>query len=429
MDVLALARDAVDLGPICDACLGRCLADRSRGLTNEERGRALRIALSLVEDEPMTEQDAPCWVCEGLCERYGALAERAVSALDDIEFFTYQVGTRVPPFIEANDQLLKEEVRGDEDAAEPLKSEVNREVGKRLGSMTVTSVDFQRPDVLVLLNLETDELDVTINSAFVYGRYRKLKRGIPQTKWPCYDCDGTGEIEGETCQGCDGSGYRYDRSVEQLVAPVIRAAMDGTEATFHGAGREDVDARMLGTGRPFVVEVSEPTRRRVDLETLTREINEQAAGSVEVTDLELATYRMVEHVKELDASKTYEAHVTFTEPVAEEALREAIDRLDGATVEQRTPSRVSHRRSDLVRERTVYDIDIVETTDTTATIRIDGEGGLYIKELLHGDDGRTQPSLAGLLGVDIIVDALDVVRVEAEGETAFDDTDLLLDHP
>jgi tRNA pseudouridine synthase 10 len=51
-----------------------------------------------------------------------------------------------------------------------------------------------------------------------------------------------------------------------------------------------------------------------------------------------------------------------------------------------------------------------------ATVEVHGEGGLYIKELVSGDEGRTEPSLADLLGVGAEVTALDVVAVEGESE-------------
>jgi tRNA pseudouridine synthase 10 len=39
-----------------------------------------------------------------------------------------------------------------------------------------------------------------------------------------------------------------------------------------------------------------------------------------------------------------------------------------------------------------------------------------VKELVSSDEGRTDPSLAGLLGVDAEVTALDVLDVEGEEE-------------
>jgi tRNA pseudouridine synthase 10 len=416
MRVLEIAREALATGPLCDACLGRLVADRSFGLANDQRGRALRVAVALEDDDPFEAPGEECWVCEAECARHEWWAENAAAALRGYEFETYQVGTRVPPLLEENDRLLREDVGLDVDAGERLKSAFNREVGKRLGETTGTTVDFGRPDVVVLCDLATDEVEVQVNSAFVYGRYRKRERGIPQTEWPCRECNGTGRQRDELCPGCDGTGYRYDESVEQLTAPVVERAMSGTDSTFHGAGREDVDALMLGTGRPFVVEVEEPRRRRVDTDELEHEIDEFADGKVEVEGLRLATHDMVERVKELPASKTYRASVAFDEPVGRDEFAAALADLSGTTVYQETPRRVDHRRASKTRTREVYDAAGTLEDDRHATVEFDGQGGLYVKELAHGDEGRTEPSLAGLLGVTVEVTALDVLGVEGEDD-------------
>ncbi|PSP88556.1 tRNA pseudouridine(54/55) synthase Pus10 [Halobacteriales archaeon QS_4_69_34] len=446
MTILDDARAVIAEGPVCDACVGRAFAERSFGLSNAERGRALRVTVALDADESVDEfeLDGECWVCEGECARFETWAERCIGALSEVDLATYQVGTRVPPLIEANDRLLRESAGFPEDAGESFKSELNREVGKRVGERTGTAVDFERPDVLCLLNLEREDVDVQINPAFVYGRYRKLERGLPQTEWPCRVCggsgkqlavaadgeDGDGEDDGSTdggandgtersaaeepCEHCGGSGYLYEASVEELTVPPVVEAMDGAAGVFHGAGREDVDARMLGTGRPFVIEVKEPRRRAIDTEELEAEIEDFAGGRVAVEGLGRATHEMVERVKELDASKTYRMTVEFAEPVVEEALADALAALDGATIAQRTPGRVDHRRADRVRTREVYRADGELDDPRHATIEVDGAGGLYVKELVSGDADRTAPSLAGQLGVDATVTALDVLAVEGE---------------
>ena len=417
MSILADARALAAQEPVCDACLGRAFADRSHGLTNAERGKSLRIAAALEDDEPYEQVDtADCWVCEGLCDRFDEWAERCAAEIEDVEFETYQVGTRTPPLIEENEVLFREGAGLDEDAGELFKSEFNREVGKRVGRLTDTAVDFGRPDVQFTLDLEGDAVEVDVHSAFVYGRYRKLERDIPQTEWPCNDCQGSGYIGKEPCQKCDGTGYLYQDSVEGLTAPVVRDVMDGTDAKFHGAGREDVDALMLGTGRPFVIEVDDPHTREVEPAQLQEAINDYADGKAEVTDLAIPTHEMVERVKEHDASKTYRMAVEFEDAVSDEELQDALDDLRGATITQRTPQRVDHRRADIDRTREVYDIEGEREDDTHATIELDGEGGLYVKELVSGDEGRTNPSLAGLLDTDAVVTALDVLAVEGEDE-------------
>ncbi|MFB6206976.1 MAG: tRNA pseudouridine(54/55) synthase Pus10 [Haloglomus sp.] len=432
MDVLAVARRAIASGPVCDACLGRLVADRSFGLRNEERGRALRTTIALADDEPYeAPETAECWVCEGLCGEFDALAEQVVDALEGIEFDTYQLGSRVPPLLEENEELLREEAGLDPvDGAhgEDLRKELNREVGRRVGARTGTEVDFERPQVQVTLDVAVGgetTVEVTINSLAVYGRYRKLERMVPQTEWPCSTCGGTGRQHGVgPCPECDGTGYRYRTSVEQEVAPTLVEAHRGREGVFHGAGREDVDALMLGTGRPFVLEVEAPHRQRTDLAELEREINRDS-DAVEVVGLRYATHDMIERVKGLDATKTYRMAVEFDASVAEADLQAALDELQGATVEQRTPNRVDHRRADLVRTRTVHDISGSTTDDTHATLVVHGAGGLYVKELVSGDEGRTEPSLAGLLGVRAEVTALDVLAVEGV-EEPFEDPDYFL---
>jgi len=317
--MLERARDLLATGPLCDPCLGRPFADRSFGLTNRERGDALRVAVAMADDEdyePPAEED--CWVCEGVCAEHDAWAERVVDTLEGFEFSTYQVGTRVPPLVEENDRLLREEAGLGPETGEQFKKAFNREVGKRVGARTGAEVDLQRPDVLAVCHVERDHVERQVNAAFVYGRYRKLQRDIPQTEWPCGECGGTGDRLGDDgavdCEHCGGTGYMYPTSVEEEIAPHVREAMDGADATFHGAGREDVDARTLGTGRPFVVEVTEPRVRRPDIAALAERIDE-VATSVAADGLRLATYDVVERVKELPASKTYRLSVHLAEPV------------------------------------------------------------------------------------------------------------------
>ncbi|WP_049926688.1 tRNA pseudouridine(54/55) synthase Pus10 [Halopiger goleimassiliensis] len=434
MTVLDDARALLETDPVCDSCLGRPFADRSFGLTNVDRGRALRTTIALEDDADYEPDDpADCWVCEGYCGTFDAVASAIVDALEGVDFSTYQVGTRVPPLVEENERLLREDAGLDPDVGESMKREVNREVGRRLGAKTGADVDFDRPDVLAVVDLEGFDplealesgsvtghaVDVQLNPAFVYGRYRKLERDIPQTEWPCRECGGSGvqlaDDGEEPCEYCDGTGYMYETSVEETVRPHVVEAMDGDEGKFHGAGREDVDARMLGEGRPFVLEVKRPRVREPDVAALEREINEVADG-VEVEGLRLATYEMVERVKEHDASKRYRAAVAFADPVDEAEFETALAELSGTTVEQYTPQRVDHRRANLTRERTVYDIDGDLESPTEAEVRLHGEGGLYVKELISSDDGRTEPSLAGLLETDAEVTALDVTGVEGEEE-------------
>lgn len=207
----------------------------------------------------------------------------------------------------------------------------------------------------------------------------------------------------------------YQESVDELIRPAVIEALQAEDTVFHGAGREDIDARMLGTGRPFVVEAVNPKVRTVDLEELQKEINRRALGKVEVQDLAPTDAATIEYLKEAAFRKTYSALVRLGAEIPEEKLKSVLKELVGS-VDQRTPTRVSHRRADKLRIRKVYSADLLEVAGPTARIIIRGDSGLYIKELISGDGGRTRPSLADALRVDAMVIELDVIDVGGESD-------------
>ena len=69
---------------------------------------------------------------------------------------------------------------------------------------------------------------------------------------------------------------------------------------------------------------------------------------------------------------------------------------------------------DLVRQRKVFEMTVRDMAAHEAELTIRAESGTYIKELVHSDDGRTQPSVAGLLGRKCSVLWLDVEDIHAE---------------
>ena len=395
-----LGRRILAAGPICDECLGRRFAKVGRGLANAERGRAVRERIG------EAEASGDCWVCDGLFDRADEWAERAVRKAEGIEFETYLFGVELSPRVEEMEALL--EKRFPSDDAESAKHAFNRIVGKAFEARLERSVTvaFKGPDLSFVIDARADELRIHIASVYVYGRYRKLVRGIPQTRWPCRRCRGRG------CARCGFTGKQYPESVEEWIAAPLLDTAGAEKAHLHGAGREDIDARMLGDGRPFVLELLAPRCRTLDLAALTRTVNTHAEGRVEVSPLRFVDRWTVAHLKETRSPKRYRAAVTFDAPVSDEELDAALAALCGE-IEQRTPRRVSHRRADRVRRRRLIAASGRMEDSRSAVVEVEGDGGLYIKELISGDGGGTQPSLAGRLEVGAVVTELDVLEVRS----------------
>ncbi|MEA2075865.1 MAG: tRNA pseudouridine(54/55) synthase Pus10 [Euryarchaeota archaeon] len=406
-EIREIAQKIAGEGPVCDHCLGRQFAKVSSGISNESRGQILKAVLKA---KGVEFEEGKCWICNGLFKKIDVWVSKALETLSDYEFDSFLVGTKVNGLLTENEDLLWE-IAG-ASYAEPLKAELNREVGKRIEQETGKIAEFKTPDLVVILNLLTDTVEVQSNAVFIYGRYRKFKRGIPQTRWFCRACRGRG------CERCNFTGKMYLESVEELISGSLLEVFEGTDMVLHGCGREDIDARMLGFGRPFVVELKEPKRRYVDLRIVEETVNTENAGKIEVTGLQYVKKEMVAKLKNAKADKTYQINVELktTDTVPEAAVKNALDALSGVVIEQRTPMRVVHRRADLVRKRKVATARLVSFRAEAhrAVMELKCDAGLYIKELISGDKGRTNPSLSALLGVEAEVTELDVLDVDLD---------------
>jgi tRNA pseudouridine synthase 10 len=405
---------------LCDRCLGRLFGNLLSGMGNDERGRVIRHSLAFSRDagekldveesnffgikfrnqKQIAKKPETCSLCKGFFDsRLKQLADAAVKKLSSIEFETFLVGTILPPDMRKEEEKLWEIASAD--FVEPMKAEINRETGKLIEDATGKKFSIKNPDVLVLVDAGKNSVKLEPRSVFIAGGYKKLVRGIPQTKWLCSNCMGKGCIE------CKGEGKRYKNSVQEFVSKPALKMTRGKETAFHGSGREDIDARCLDY-RPFVIEVVKPVKRKIDLAKLRRDINR--SKKVEVSKLSFSDMDYVRKIKADKHDKTYAADVIFKKDIDASKLR-LLSQLKGKTIEQKTPTRVSHRRANLLRKRDVVDISWKTIGRKRVLFKIRGSAGLYIKELISGDNGRTKPSVSEILGNEVKKIYLDVLKV------------------
>lgn len=242
------------------------------------------------------------------------------------------------------------------------------------------------------------ELSITCTYLPIYvaGRYCKYSRVLSQTPWLL---DGRKIME---------------TSVQELITDVINKRIPNSKIVFSASGREDVDVRMLGRGRPFVLEIFD---RRKDvsaeeMEAIEKEIND-STKDIKVNDLQIVDKVDTEILKtgEQFKMKKYSALCCASRPLSEEDVA-FINMQENVVLQQKTPIRVLHRRNYAVRERTVYKMSAEVVEDNLFSLQVSAQAGTYVKEFVHGDFGRTVPSLGELLKtaeVDIL--QLDVEEV------------------
>ena len=397
----ALKSMGISQGNLCDHCLGRKFSKIVEGPDNKHRGEYVRQILNETNNVLTTDS---CYICDNIFDNVeNGLIDKIISKINEesIEFSTFLVGCRVSPEILDKEEKIRESLELD---VENIKKEINREIGKKLYSVLGKEVEFENPNIVIMVDFVNDAIDIQINPLFIEGRYRKLVRGIPQTKWPCRKCRGKG------CPSCDFTGKQYKETVEELISPEAVELARGSDSKFHGAGREDIDVKMLGNGRPFVLEIKEPKIRDLDLKILEEKINEFAGGKVEVLNLKFVERDRKGTIKcsSTDTYKVYKAIVELEDDIECDKLN-----LLGSMkiINQRTPIRVSHRRADKIRTREVRKITTKSIDSRKFEMIVECEGGLYIKELISGDEGRSNPSVSDILGVEACCIQLDVLEV------------------
>jgi len=438
---------------LCAHCLGRMFSLLGSHTTNKERGNSLLLSstmenhkyylsdnkeqqkIALVNLKILAEKanylpaqrvltnegikyssinsNQTCYLCQGIFFKIKDYGEKAINILEGIEFNNFLVGSTPASQIINREDDLKAEFKILE--AESFKSHFNREIGKCISGKLNKPPEFSNPDITIVyfLDYESSSIELILKSLFIYGRYNKFMRGIPQTHWLCKNCQGKG------CIKCDFSGKQYLISVEELLSPEFVTESKATDSKFHGAGREDIDVRMLGTGRPFIIELRNPQIRTLDLTKIEKKVNKINKKKVKIRNLRISTKKEVIRMKS-EASNNKKVYRALVEPshkihkkIFEEKMKMLELTFENDEIHQRTPLRVSHRRADKVRKKTIYKIGGKFVNSKLFEFIIETQGGTYIKELINGDNGRTSPSFADVFEVPLVCKELDVLEISS----------------
>ena len=394
----------------CDHCLTRLSGGRLAWSSAAEDGAGIRARAQEADSSLSIDESVDCCpFCEDLFADLDLLVTRTVDKLAGVEFTRVQLGSHF-----AKDHIADEEelrTRHGAQGSRGLKAGFVEAFADRLRvEYSGARVVKERPQLMLLVDTLTLEVKADIRSLYLYGRYRKLERGIPQTRWPCRSCRG----RDGGCESCAGSGLQYPDSVQDLIGEPLRLVFSAADTSFHGMGREDIDVRCLGSGRPFVIELKSPLKRTAVHSELVELINDEAGGRVEVIDLRASKRPEVARIKQTAAEKSYTIRFRYDGDLDADEVERQVLSLVGETLHQQTPNRVSHRRADKVRKRKVVSITdvIVEPPEVQLCVR--AESGTYVKELIHSDEGRTTPSITERLGGECEVLWLDVEEVHAD---------------
>ncbi|KZV16538.1 tRNA pseudouridine synthase A, mitochondrial, partial [Dorcoceras hygrometricum] len=249
--------------------------------------------------------------------------------------------------------------------------------------------DIQKKDARVL-EIEGQKFFERCSNELEYDGFGFLKfpvekysRNVSQSRWIIDD-----ERKGEA-------------SVEEIIGCNMLPICHGDSYKFHAAGREDMDVLMLGTGRPFLVEIQNARQLPSDVlvKDMENKINSLESRLVRVKNLKVFGSQGWDLMREGEAEKQkqYAALVWISRPLTCNDDLTLSSHKDMA-IQQRTPIRVLHRRSPLEREKVIHwmKIERIAAHSQYFLLHLCTQAGTYIKEFVHGDLGRTYPRVLHL---------------------------------
>ncbi|MEM3926736.1 MAG: tRNA pseudouridine(54/55) synthase Pus10 [Desulfurococcaceae archaeon] len=428
--VIELAEKILSEYPLCDHCLGRLFSRYGLDMSNKNRGISIKTLLSMkihydyVNNRqrdieyihtlasngggPLISlykkivgnniEQKKCYICKGILSEklFEDIAIEIANRLRELDISTFIIGVSMDKSIlEREFEIhVKYNVLN---TSESIKNEIKREIGKKVRDLMNLQPDFNKPDIVIIINFDRDfnhQISLQINPIFLKGYYWKLARNISHVPW-----------------FLSGGNKKYLLSIQEFIEKNVKDLYKADEVIIHASGREDVDARMLGSGRPLVIEIKNPKIRQIDLDELNKKLH---SDLVRVLVNGIASRKDIEFLKEYAKykRKIYRVVVYSNKDVSQEDLKKIEEQFINKVVKQRTPLRILRRKKDRERTRKVYSVKTIQLSSKVFEALIYCDGGLYVKELVHCDEGRTTPCFGDVINSLVIPLELDVIKIE-----------------
>ena len=357
--------------PLCPSCLKR------------QVGSQIKPSIGLGE----------CFICGGFFERIDDVAESVVAALSDYEFESFSVGLSAPSDWVEREDLIRSEFKLQ--GRHNVKSDASHKLASKLVVLLKKPINRFKPDVVAVLDVASGAVKVDARSIFLFGRYTKSRRGLPQKQPRCKICRGRG------CPECEYAGKTKGPSVELLINQYLLKILQGPKTTFNWFGSEDERSLVLGKGRPFYVEVHNPKKRHLPTLTLPAKLG----FGVKLTQLTLLETKP-------EKAPSFKIKVLARVLFKSKPDKNAVKNL---------PNLIEVNQASLVKRKTylkkIYS-PTIRLVGNKGYIRFICDGGLSIRRFLTGVGEPITPNLPSLLGVTIELDEekpFDILDVILEG--------------
>ena len=194
-----------------------------------------------------------CYICKNIFDSLELVLSNIFEKSSHFDFKTFHLGiTLKPSFLERDDYLKsKFKIKGIENVKFTIAKELAKKISRRTKSKRITD----DPDLFIQANFKDESCILRAKPMFVYGRYNKKIRKLPQKQGLCRSCNGIG------CHNCDFKGIENLQSIEGKISNLLIKKFDCNQVKINWIGGEDQSSLVLGKGRPFFAKILNPKRR------------------------------------------------------------------------------------------------------------------------------------------------------------------------
>lgn len=346
-----------------------------------------------------------CNICSGLMHETDSIIQRIKETLnDDYQFDTFLIGATLPAnLFEKEDQIrARFKIRGREN----IKSQLIRDLRKKFSEVTKKQIDILHPDLIINLQFRKNaslEINIKMRPLIMLGRYIKKNRGIPQRSGGEHSNGNKVYIQSEpyhivsqTPRKASGISTLEYASIQSIISKEILKITRGEALKFSWIGSEDENSLVLGSGRPFFVQIRNPKSIRLNQKTLCFQeyglfvnieeffdrLPKQPVQFITKTRIVIQTSRQIGKEEELKIKSLANSIVVFQN--------------------QKNKSRSSAKR--------IYSIDIVKVNNKIFELDVIADGGLAIKQFVEGRE-YISPNVSAVANLQckcLLFDILDI---------------------
>ena len=323
---------------------------------------------------------------------------------DDYQFDTFLIGATLPAnLFEKEDQIrARFKIRGREN----IKSQLIRDLRKKFSEVTKKRIDILHPDLTINLQFQEKtslEINTKMRPLIMLGRYIKKNRGIPQRSGGEHNSGNEVCIQSEpyrivsqTPRQASVIRTLEDASIQSIMSKEILRITKGEALKFSWIGSEDENSLVLGSGRPFFVQIRNPKTIHLNQKTLRfqeyglfvnieeffERLPEQPVQFIAKTRIVIQASRQIGKEGGLKIKSLANSIVVFQN--------------------QKNKSRSSAKR--------IYSIDIVKINNKIFELDVIADGGLAIKQFVEGRE-YISPNISAVANLQckcLLFDILDI---------------------